>query len=252
MRQVKRKIYSGVVLEQIVYCVSDRTGDSPREAREAAPRLRFKSEAERAEHRRKISRQRHVRAFNANFDEGCLYATLTFDDSNEVHSATEMRMIRQRYIRRLRYHYPDAVIFFYYGRGASTHRFHAHMVSRGIPASEISRLWGYGKIERVESLRRQNFYKINGVKVNCGQDYTALANYLFDHWEESFGGHRYYATRNARTCDREEAAVVRRLYSVDKPPATPKGYMLVECYDTSYGYGYYRYAKIPADERRRQ
>ena len=43
MQKVKRRIFSGVVCEQEVFCISDRIKD----IKQASPRLRFKNEEER-------------------------------------------------------------------------------------------------------------------------------------------------------------------------------------------------------------
>ena len=51
MQKVKRRIFSGVVCEQEVFCISDRIKD----IKQASPRLRFKNEEEREKHREGIS-----------------------------------------------------------------------------------------------------------------------------------------------------------------------------------------------------
>jgi len=170
MQKVKRRIFSGVVCEQEVFCISDRIKD----IKQASPRLRFKNEEEREKHREGISRRKHARLINENFSPASLYCTLTLDDAHEVHTFTEAKKIRDRYIRRLKYDYPDAVIFAYLGRGKSTHRIHMHMLADGVPPEAIQRKWGQGSILRIDHLREHNYY--NGV--DHGQDYTGLANYL--------------------------------------------------------------------------
>lgn len=56
MQRVKRRIFSGVVCEQEVYTVSDRTN-----IKKAEPRQRFKDDEERAQHRIGISKRKHQR-----------------------------------------------------------------------------------------------------------------------------------------------------------------------------------------------
>lgn len=157
MQKVKRRIFSGVVCEQEVFCISDRIKD----IKQASPRLRFKNEEEREKHREGISRRKHARLINENFSPASLYCTLTLDDAHEVHTFTEAKKIRDRYIRRLKYDYPDAVIFAYLGRGKSTHRIHMHMLADGVPPEAIQRKWGQGSILRIDHLREHNYY--NGV-----------------------------------------------------------------------------------------
>lgn len=170
MQRVKRRIFSGVVCEQEVFNVSDRLTD----IKKAEPRPRFKTEEEREQHKIGISRRKHARLVNENFSPRSLYSTLTLDDENEVHTFKEAKRIRDLFVRRLKYAFPDAVIFIYLGRGKNTNRIHAHMLSDGVPEEAIKKQWIYGNIVRINHLREHNYYD----GVDHGQDYTGLANYL--------------------------------------------------------------------------
>ena len=236
MRRVKRKIWAGTVLEQIVYPVSDR-GD----IKEAKPRVRFKSEAERIAHRDAIARRRFVRLVNANHGPFSFYSTFTFDVEHEIFTWDEARAVRKAFVRALRRAYPEAKILLVMGRGKSTARIHFHMISAGIPKDEIFRLWKYGDVVEAKPLRRHNRYG----GVDHKTDYTGLASYLFDHWTEDQGGHRYYATRNHKKADREAVTEVKRDYTEEKAPVAPKGYRLVEAKSTAFGYIYYKYIFDP-------
>ncbi len=237
MQRVKRRTFSGVVCEQEVFSVSDRMQD----VRRAEHRERFKTEEERAAHRIKISRRKHERLFNENFSVSSLYSTLTLDNENEVHEFSDMKRIRDNTVRRLKRAYPEAVIFCYIGRGKNTSRMHMHMVSEGLPKETIEQQWRYGRILRIEHLRAHNYYD----GVDHGQDYTSLANYLFDHWTPEQGGHRWKQTKNARKPEREEAKRAIRNYTEAKPPVAPRGYILVETRSNRFGYIYYKYIKKP-------
>ena len=125
-----------------------------------------------------VPRRNHNLRFNATFSPESIYSTLTFDNSHEVHTFDEAKKIRDTYFRRLRRHYPEAVIWFYMGQCKSTSRIHFHMVSNGIPEEDIRRLWGYGFVIDTKQLGALNYYD----GVDHGVDYTALANYLYDHW----------------------------------------------------------------------
>lgn len=242
--RVKRRTFAGSVCIQEVYSVSDRAAN----IRQAKPLLRFKDEDEREKHKLGISRRTHALNFAANFGPTSLYSTLTFDDEHEVHTFREARRVRDNYVRRLMRKYPEAVIFIYMGRGKSTARIHFHMVSEGIPEEDIIGKWNEGRITRVSNLREHNFY--NGV--DHGQDYTGLANYLFNHWTPEQGGHRWKQTRTAKKPDRESTKEIKRNYSEDKPPRAPKGYILVETKSTKYGYLYFKYVKQPPKYTRRK
>lgn len=241
MRRVKKRTFSGVVCEQEIYTIPERTRNTHR----AAPVLRFKTPEEREQHRINISRKKHARCFNENFGPSSLYSTLTFDMENECHEYRDVKQIRDLYVRRLKYACPEAVIFIYVGRGKHTHRFHIHMVSEGVSEEIIVKKWGFGNVLRIEHLRKHNYY--NGT--DRGQDYTALANYLFDHWTPEQGGHRWKQTRNARKPEEEKPTEVKRNYSEEKPPRAPKGYILVEAKSTQYGYLYFKYVLKPRNQR---
>lgn len=233
---IKKRIFSGVVCEQEVYILPTirRSGD-----RIVTPRIRFRSEEERAKHRLDISRRLHVRLFNENFSPASLYSTLTLDDEHEVYSFEEMKKIRDLYIRRLKRSYSDAVIFAYIGQGKTTHRFHMHMVSNGIPEEAITQKWTDGRIFRIEHLRENCRYD----GIDHGPDYTGLANYLFNHWTPEQGGKRWKMTRNARRPIEEDPVECKRWYSLEHPPVAPKGYELVESEKTEYGFYRFKYIR---------
>lgn len=235
-KKVKRRTFSGCVCEQEIYPVSSRATDVKR----AEPRPRFENEEERRAHRLGISRRKHVQIFNSNFNSSSLYSTLTLDDENEVHTFGEARRIRDNFIRCIKYHEPGAKIIIYMGRGKHTHRIHFHMVSAGVPEELIKDKWKNGAVLRIERLREHNYY--NGV--DHGQDYTGLANYLFEHWTEEQGGHRWKQTRNLKPPDKEPAEIIKREYSEQKPPRPPKGYILVQTKVTSWGYLYFKYVRF--------
>lgn len=243
---MKRRSFAGAVCEQIVYLVPESVSDKKR----YEPRPRFKDEGEKEKFLLGISRRKHISLFNANFSTSSLYSTLTFDDEHEVHSFEDAKRIRNNFVRCLKRAYPDAVIFFYLGRGKSTHRIHCHMVSEGIPKEFIDEKWKYGSIKRISNLRAN--CKYDGV--DHGQDYTGLANYLFDHWTEEIGGHRWFMTKNAKKPEREDPTEVRIRggYSEKRPPRAPKGYVLVETKATRYGFLYFKYVVDPKRGKRKQ
>lgn len=244
MERVKRRIFSGPILEQLVFNVSDRVVS----LKTAKPHPRFKTEEDREKHKLEISRRRHIRGFQANFSPSSIYSTLTFSDEYEVHTFREARRIRDNYCRRLLRAYPDAVIFIYMGRGKSTQRIHFHMVSEGIPEEVIRGKWTCGTILRTEHLREHNYF--NGK--DRGQDYSGLANYLFNHWTPEQGGHRWKQCGKVKKPDVENPTVCIREYSESKPPRAPKGYILVESKATKYGYLYFKYVMEPPKRKRKK
>ena len=244
-RQIKRRIFAGAVCDQIVYTV----GDNIRSIEKAKPRVRFKTEQERAEHRRLISRRKHARMFNENYGPSSLYGTLTFSNEYEVHTFEEARKVRDNYFRRLTYAYPEAKVNIYMGRGKGTNRIHFHIVCDGIPEEAIVNKWKCGEVTHVRNLRENNYYEGK----NCGQDYTGLANYLFDHWTEEQGGHRYkYTRKTIRIPEPEKATECKRRYRVDMPPVCPEGYVFIRCDYNRYGYMCFHYVKKPKAGRKKE
>ena len=240
--RVKRKIYSGSVLETEIYPINiDRVRDL--KSREPSPR--FKDPEDRRRHRDSIALQRMTRLINTNYDHNSLYSTLTFDNEHECHTFEEAKTCRNRFLRRVKYKYPDAVMLIVMGRGKSTNRIHLHMLSSGVPEYMIWILWSYGEIADCRKLRRHNYYPDgSGGMVDHGEDYTGLARYLFGHWTEeqkTVCKHRYMMTRNAAKPEKEDAKPIRRNYTPEKPPRTPKGYKLVEIHYTQYGYIKFKY-----------
>lgn len=241
---VKSRTFSGVVCEQIVYHASDRLKDPAK----AKLRPRFKDDGDRERHRDEIARRRHAQLINANFDGESFYSTLTMDAAHEVHTAAEAKRVRDNYARRLQYAYPDAVFALYYGEGNSTARYHLHMISKGIPQTAIVEKWGLGTVTRIKRLREHNYYD----GVDHGRDYTGLANYLIAHWKKEYGGHRYKICGPYVKPEKEAPVEVKRQYSDSKAPTPPKGYILVESRGNAYGYLYYKYVRIPPEDKHKR
>ncbi|CDA62583.1 uncharacterized protein BN513_00410 [Clostridium sp. CAG:169] len=244
MRRVKKRTFSGVVCEQEVYDIPDRIKDV-RNAR--PPRPRFKTEEEREQHRIGISRRKHTRLVNSNFTHNSLYSTLTLSNQFEVHTFEEAEKIRKNFMKRIKRKFPDARMMIYMGRGKSTHRIHFHILSDGVPEEAIRQKWNLGNIIRIDHLKEHNYYD----GIDCGEDYTGLANYLFDHWTPEQGRKRWSATQNLIKPEEEAPKEIKREYTETKAPLAPKGYILVESKSTKYGYLYFKYVKKPPKKSRK-
>lgn len=244
MRRVKKRTFSGVVCEQEVYDIPDRIKDV-RNAK--PPRPRFKTEEEREQHRIGISRRKHTRLVNSNFTHNSLYSTLTLSNQFEVHTFEEAEKIRKNFMKRIKRKFPDARMMIYMGRGKSTHRIHFHILSDGVPEEAIRQKWNLGNIIRIDHLKEHNYYD----GIDCGEDYTGLANYLFDHWTPEQGRKRWSATQNLIKPEEEAPKEIKREYTETKAPLAPKGYILVESKSTKYGYLYFKYVKKPPKKSRK-
>ncbi len=243
MQRVRRHIYSGEVLEVEIYSY-----ESNRSIKASEPTPRFKSEAERADFMLTRSRRNHERLVNANFTPAGYYCTFTFNKENECHSWEDTKYLSQLYVRRVKRKYPDVRIMWYAGKGAKTARYHVHMLIEGAPEEYIHDQWTYGEVSRIEHLREHNYYD----GIDHGRDYTALANYLLDHWTPEQGTHRYRATRNIKKPEKEAPKECRRNYTAEKPPKTPKGYKLVDIHSTKYGYICFKYVVEPGRDMERR
>ena len=246
---MKQRMFFGQFCEQKVYNVPTGTKKLKEYDPEKTKKERFESEEAYAQFKMDISRRNHIRLFHANFSPTSLYSTHTFDDEYEIHTFEEAKIIRKRFVGSLKRKYKDAVIFLYMGRGKTTNRIHFHMVSEGIPEDFIVSKWKYGKIRHCQHLREHCWFEGQ----DRGQDYTGLANYLFNHWTEEIGGHHWFMTKNAKRPEVEEAkeVKVRGGYSEKRPPVAPKGYKLVDIEATKYGYWCFRYIVIPQRDRSR-
>ena len=205
MQRVRRDIYSGVVLERIIYSVGDRT-QKPYRPRKP----RFKTDEERARFNSEVARRAHTRIINENFTPASLYSTLTQDDEHEVHDFKDFRRLCDNFRRRLLYAYKKKKIVIYMGRCKSTHRIHAHMLTDGVPEEAIRKQWTLGSVNRCEHLRAHIHYD----GIDHGPDYTGLANYLFNHWTTEKGGHHYMATRHLAPCFWELSKPIFCTYSL--------------------------------------
>lgn len=248
IKTMKRRIFAGNTCEQLVYNVPSGFRNPKAYDPEKPGRKRFKDEAERAKHREDISRRTFVRNVNENFAPGDLYITLTFSDEWEVHTFDDARRIRRNFVRVLQRAYPEAVICAVMGRGKSTQRIHFHLLTKGLPEELIADKWKYGNVLRFVKLREHNWYD----GVDYGADFTGLANYMFNHWTEEQGGHRWFLTKNAKQPEKEDPTEVRVTggYSEKRPPVAPKGYKLVEVKTTRYGYLYFKYVVVPPKDPR--
>lgn len=244
MKTMKKRIFAGAVCEQIVYNVSDRAA----EPKKAEPRPRFKTEQERAEHRRGIARRACARKVNENFTTASMFSTLTCDAEHELVYWDDARRVMSNYVRRLQRACPDAKIMLFKGRGKNTHRIHFHMISDGIPAEIIAGKWADGNVIRCDNLREHNYF----MGVDQGADFTALANYCFDHWTPDQGGHYYFSTRNIKEPEAEPATECVRSYSPERPPIAPKGFIYTYCSYNKYGYMRFHYVKEPQKKRHRK
>lgn len=241
MRRMKKRIFAGSVCQQIVW--SSGHGPSAR-----PPRVRFKSEEERAEHRRQIARRKHALKINNSFTPAGYWCTFTFSAENEVHSWDDAKRERNNLRRRLTYKRPDAKVSLYMGRGKSTHRIHFHAFIEGLTEEEIRDTWTLGEVVSITHLRAHN----RGADGrDLGAVFTAVANYAFDHWTAEQGGHYYSCTDNVRLPEEEDPTECKKEYSPEHPPRAPKGYIYINAESTPYGYICFNYIKVPNDHRNR-
>lgn len=235
IKRMKKRIFAGAECQQIVW--SSGRGNS-----RCQPRIRFKSEEERAEHRRQIARRKHALKINNSFTTAGFWCTFTFSDENEVHSWEDARREQNNFRRRLTYKRPDVKVSLYKGRGKSTHRIHLHGFIEGLTEDEIRAAWNRGTVVNISHLRAHNRDKDGR---DLGALFTAVANYAFDHWTAEQGGHYYSCTDNVTMPEAEEPTECKREYSPEHPPRAPRGYIYISGHTTPYGYMCFHYIRIP-------
>ena len=248
MHIVERRIYAGSTLEIQRYLTETVRGE-----RHPGPNPRFRTPEERQDFMVARSRRKFERLVNENFTPAGFYCTLTFDKDNECHTVDETNYLRGLYTRRVKRKYPDAKMVSVIGRGKNTDRYHVHMIIEGVPDDYIRKQWTYGSVTRVDPLREHNYYD----GVDHGRDYTALADYLINHWTPEQGQRKWKATRNLRQPEVEvmtEPApeAVKRAGKDSTIPETPKGYIFIEAKSTKYGFNCFKYVIDPRPERRRK
>lgn len=239
----KRKTYSGVVLEQEVYFAGEGAKDAPDiERRLWHP----KTEAEKKAANERQSQKRMTRLINSTFAVGGSYVTLTYDDKHLPETWEEAEKILKKYIRVIKYKFPNARIVAVTGEGRRSGRLHHHLIIAGAWESYIVKKWTCGSVVRIEPLRAHNYYDGK----DCGRDYTALALYLWAHSaSRPKKGKRWVQTKNCVQPEAEKAQEIRRDYSAEKPPRTPKGYRFVYAYEGKNGYLLFKYVKDPPHGR---
>lgn len=248
MHIVERRIYAGCTLEIQRYLT-----ETVRAGSGSGPNPRFKNPEDRKEFMLARSRRKFERLVNQNFTPAGFYCTFTFDEENECHTVEETNYLRGLFTRRLRRKYPDAKIVSVIGKGKKTHRYHAHMLIEGIPEDFVRSQWTYGDVVRVDHLREHNYYD----GVDHGRDYTALADYMLNHWTPEQGQRKWKGTRNLKQPEIEvikESAgeAVKRSFHDSKVPDTPEGYMFVDAKETKYGFNCFKFVLDPKKKRQRK
>lgn len=242
MPNCKRVTRSGAVCEIECYTVSETVRDigksspKPENIRTPEEKVRYNN------HR---SEKRFVRLVNTNFTSAAYYVTLTYDDEHLPKSYEEAQKKLDNYIRRLRYSNPHAKIVAVTGYGRSSGRLHHHLIIDFVSENDILSKWFFGKIAKVEHLRKNNYY--NGV--NHGEDFTALAIYMHKHTPSEHKGKRWKQTKNIQQPIQEKAKQVKRIYTPERPPQTPEGFELVEVKRCEFFNGYicFKYVRIPCE-----
>lgn len=168
MSKILRKIQSGRLVYAVVY-TAPAAGDSPRQRAQK----RQASTAAREKLNARTSFQKLERTLAANFDDGDLFLTLTYDDKHlpdgREAAVRRIRSFLSR-LRKARKERGHLLHYIYVTEGCNPGgRLHHHVVlnATGDDLEEIRRLWIYG--DNLE-LRRLTFYR----------DYTYedLASYL--------------------------------------------------------------------------
>ena len=168
MSKILRKIQSGRLVYAVVY-TAPTAGDSPRQRAQK----RQASTAAREKLNARTSFQKLERTLAANFDDGDLFLTLTYDDKHlpdgREAAVRRIRSFLSR-LRKARKERGQLLHYIYVTEGCNPGgRLHHHVVlnATGDDLEEIRRLWIYG--DNLE-LRRLTFHR--------DHTYEDLASYL--------------------------------------------------------------------------
>lgn len=239
MKRYKKRTFSGAVCEIEVYSVSDRSTPKPKPTPE-----KLLTAEERAEYNRRKSEKHFIRLINTNFTHTAYYVTATYSNDKLPATYNEANNNLDNYIRRLRRTNPNAKIIAVTGFGKRSGRLHHHLIISGVSEDDIISKWNGGDIIRAEPLREHNYY--NGL--DHGEDYTALAVYLHSHTPLNAKGKRWKQTKTIQQPKEEKPKPIHRIYSENKPPKAPQGFMLCEAHTSEFfgsGYVRFKYIRIP-------
>ena len=203
-----------------------------------APRHPLSPE-EKEKHRNRIALNNAITRVNAAFSGQAYFVTLTYDEKHyDGVTAPCVKNDMQNWIRRVKYEFPEAIVFAVYGEGGENGRFHVHAIVQGLTPKQIKGKWNKGHVAviSVELWNRTN-------RPGLATDYTYLTIYLMKQWKKEYGGHRYYLSRNAPKPIVTSYEVTNEEYSLLAPPMK-KGYKLVAKYATEYRGYHFRYIRI--------
>lgn len=254
MHLTERRIYAGCTLEIQKYLEEKVRARNPERS---APNPRFKSKEEREEFMLARSRRKFERLVNENFTPSGYYCTFTCSKEYECHTPEDIKYLRDLFWRRLRRYCPDVKIVMVCGRNGSSKdkktgkklrngdAFHLHAAIEGASQEDIARAWTFGHM-RIDPLREHCYYE----GVDHGPDYTALADYMLDHWKPEQGPRRWKATRNMSKPDIEVTFApaddtVKKNGGDSSIPETPKGYIFVSAEHTKYGFSSFKFVIDP-------
>ncbi len=242
MATYKKRTISGAVCEIEFFNAPESRSPSLKPKRES-----IRTDEERREYNRRKSEKHFVRLVNTNFDHNAYYVTLTYDNEHLPATYEEAERNLENYKRRLQRYNPNIKLIAVTGEGKNSGRLHHHLIILGAAEKDIIEKWTGGNIARAEHLRKHNYY--NGV--DQGEDFTALAEYLFHHTEQVTKGRRWKQTKKLEQPKEQKPQKVCRSYSEKKPPKAPEGYKLVAVQTSEYfgsGYVCFKYVRIPCEE----
>ena len=244
MSKILKRVTSGRLVSAVVYsAVSSGDGERARAQKQKA------STAAREKLNARTSFQKLERCLAANFDDGDLFVTLTYDDAH-LPDSRDAAVRRARFflskLRRARKERGESLLYIYVTEGCCPGgRLHHHLVlnSTGEDLEEIRRLWIYG--DNVE-LRRLTFT----------QDYTYedLASYLTKEpreWGHPQVGERTWTPSLGLCRPEAETVTVPDYVTLAAPPGAVT---LAREGPVSNGYGEFMWIKylMPRNSRSRR
>lgn len=227
---------------QLYYSVRQNDGTGPRETR--APREKPSTEKQ-VEINRKAAERKLTALLNANFGDGDLYVTYSFEEGKRPADGEGFKSVVSAFLKRLRRAYKKAGVPFRYvwvgergGRGAA----HLHMVQAGLPLTpgELKSLWGQGYVTVKPMDPSGSYHKLAAYFIKYS-DKTMKT-------EGRLQGKRYNPSKNlVRPVPEKTRIMKKRRFDPEKIKVPDGWYLEKETVETGIqetGYEYMRYTLV--------
>lgn len=223
----KKIIVAGPLVKECIYPAIN--GREEQRARDAKRKL--SSEAQRRMNQ-KYSYQKLELMLAANFVQGDLVCSLTYDDAHlprdRKEAMSKLKYFRAKLAAARKADGEQLIMFWNVEHKHGEGRWHHHVIlnATGKDYELIRELWGQGEVE------------IKPLRVDKEKNYESLARYMCKEQGDKVGGRAWSYTRNAKKPEVETFRV-----EADTPLQIPKGAIALEESSEKTNYGKYQFIK---------